>query len=169
MYYIHAHIYIHTGHDSSIHFVNFDPTDGSPIVQSIRFSSLPCTTLLYTSERSVIGGGYDFNPLIFQYSNNDNKWNFSRFLEVQKVNDSAAAATGGVSAARALFQNKAARGQDSKTDSDTLWTTHENVITGIQNASSSNNGNVTHVSTSSMDGSIVIWDLFGTSFGLLSI
>ena len=92
-----------------------------------------------------------------------NKWEFQRYLEVKK--ESAAASSGGggsVAAARALFQNKSTRGQDSKADSDTLWTTHENTITCIQNAEAGSGGanaKVTRISTSALDGAVVIWEI----------
>lgn len=160
-----GHTLCYAGQDSSIHFVNF-AEDGSPLVQSIRFSHLPLASLLYTSERNVMAGGFNFNPLMFDYSDQRGCWEFSRLLEKRKV-ETAAAATGGVAAARALFQNKAKLGQDSKTEGDTLWTTHENTITCIQDAST--DGSLSRVSTSALDGAVVMWDLLDNNFGALSL
>ena len=76
-----------------------------------------------------------------------------------------AGATGGVSAARELFKNKTVRGQDIKTDTDTLKTLHERPITLIQDATpdwkTTRHGKkaVYTISTSSLDGKLVVWDL----------
>lgn len=53
--------------------------------------------------------------------------------------DSAAksSAAGGVAAARALFQSKATRGQESKKEGDELWTKHEAPIISLQPVPSS--------------------------------
>ena len=32
---------------------------------SLRFSFLPLSSLIFTSERSIVGGGFDFNPVVF--------------------------------------------------------------------------------------------------------
>jgi hypothetical protein len=53
----------------------------------------------------------------------------------------------------ALFQNKTARGQDGKADDDELWTSHESAITSIAVV------NRTSISTSGLDGRIIVWDL----------
>ncbi len=63
-----------------------------------------------------------------------------------------------MSAARELFKNKTARGQDLKSDSDTLRTVHERPITALQNACSSDT-RVTAISTTSLDGKLVVWSL----------
>lgn len=163
-----GHTLCYAGHDSSIHFVNFTE-DGLPVIQSIRYSYLPCMSLLFTSERNIIGAGFDFNPLIFNYSDINNCWEFKRFLEIRKIENNNNT-TGGVAAARALFQNKSKLGQDFKSDMDTLWTKHENTITCIQNANTNNtNDTITRLSTSALDGAIVIWDLLDNSFGELTI
>ena len=151
------------GHDSSFHVVNFD--SGTPVIQSIRYNVLPCISVLYTSENCILAAGYDFNPLVFQSS--AGTWKYDRMLEVKKE-AVATSSNSSVSAARALFQNKASRGQDAGAKTDTLWTSHTNTITGMQNMSAGD-GNVTAISSSSLDGSIVVWDLVSNAFGSLNI
>jgi hypothetical protein len=56
-----------------------------------------------------------------------------------------------------MFQNKTARGQDSKAADDKLWTKHEKVITGMKLAGAP--GSCTKLSTSALDGRLVQWDL----------
>lgn len=87
-------------------------------------------------------------------------WSF--FCHLDKEDSKAGAnspAAGGVSAARELFKNKTARGQDNKNDTDTLRTLHERAITLIQDASLKSTGGVTRISTSSLDGKLIVWDL----------
>lgn len=111
-----------------------------------------------------IGGGHDMNPFLFTCSQADKEWNYLRRLDQRNeaAPDSSAASAGantGVAAARALWSNKASKGQDKKQDSDTLWTKHENVITSMANCSGKGGKGVTRVSTSSLDGRLVVWDL----------
>ena len=54
---------------------------------------------------------------------------------------------------RALFQNKTTRGQEKKSDGDSHWTTHEGTLSGISLHSPST------LSTSALDGKLVLWDL----------
>lgn len=63
-----------------------------------------------------------------------------------------------MAAARAMFKSKSVKGQDSKPDTDTLWTKHESAITGLTIVSP-NNQEPTIISTSALDGRIVVWDL----------
>jgi hypothetical protein len=74
---------------------------------------------------------------------------------------SSSPAAGGVSAARELFRNKTARAQDFKNDTDTLRTVHERAITLLQDASprGGKKAGVTRISSSSLDGRLVEWDL----------
>jgi WD40 repeat protein len=60
----------------------------------------------------------------------------------------------------ALFQNKAARAQESKTDSDTLWTKHESHITNISKLDGG------RIATSALDGRVVVWDLRAADLGV---
>lgn len=54
------------GHDSSLHVANI--VDGNVIEQVIRFSFLPLNRILFLNEKSIIGGGFDFNPVLFASS-----------------------------------------------------------------------------------------------------
>lgn len=103
------------------------------------------------------------NPFLFTCSQSTKEWNYLRRLDqrtdASPDSSAAAGANTGVAAARALWSNKASKGQDKKQDSDTLWTKHENVITCMTNCSGKDEKVVTKVSTSSLDGRLVIWDL----------
>ena len=90
-----------------------------------------------------------------------------------KGENSPVAAAAGVSAARELFRNKTARGQDIKTDSDTLKTLHERPITLLQDAtlpgSLSRGQGISRVSSSSLDGKLIIWDLPALEIDMASL
>ena len=160
-----GNVLTYCGQDSTIHFATF--STGTPVVRSIKLKDMPLNRLLFVGERAIVGAGHDFNPFLFTQSGGE--WNYSRRLDQQKEETQASAATGGVAAARALFQNKTTRGQDQKANNDTLWTKHENAITAINVCSSGKN--ITKISTSALDGRLVIWDLpsLEIDMGLLSI
>ncbi|CAN0329465.1 unnamed protein product, partial [Hapterophycus canaliculatus] len=52
------------GQDSTIHFVRFDP-GGAVSEQRLRYAFLPVSCLVFLSDKAVVGGGYDMNPLVF--------------------------------------------------------------------------------------------------------
>jgi hypothetical protein len=90
----------------------------------------------------------------------DNSWIFHSSLDQEVSNNSSsiaeAAPLSGVAAARALFQSKTSRGQDKKTADTSIHiggsSKHSRAITGI-----SVHG--TTLTTSSLDGKIILWDL----------
>ena len=140
-----------TSHDSTIHFINV-ASESHAVPQTIKFPDLPLQCLLFTSESVLLGGGHDFNLTV--YESHGSTWSFKQKLDQKKETAdtvvSAGGSTGGIGAARALFQSKTKTGQDSKAEGDTLWTKHENAITGMSLGEES-------VLTSSLDGKIVIW------------
>ena len=71
----------------------------------------------------------------------------------------------GIAAARALFQSKASRGQDKvagNSSSQASVSLHSRAITGISVAA----GNQTIVTTSSLDGKTILWDLQSVMLGI---
>lgn len=75
----------------------------------------------------------------------------------------------GVAAARALFQSKSSRGQDkgagnSSSSSQSVVSQHSRAVTGISVAA----GKQTIVTTSSLDGKIILWDLQSVILGINS-
>jgi len=144
---------VYAGHNSSINFATF--AGGTPSVQSIRLSGLPYCGLLALSEKSVMAVGHEYNPSIF--TNTGSSW--SLFGNLEKKGEAVKAeASGGVAAARALFQNKASRGQEADVG-DAIWTQHENTVTCITTCSPVGSSTVSKVSTSALDGRIVVWDI----------
>ena len=71
----------------------------------------------------------------------------------------------GVAAARAMFQSKTSRGQDkTSTNTETISSSlHSRAITGI---SVKINGKKIEVTTSSLDGKIILWDAESAVFNI---
>lgn len=87
------------------------------------------------------------------------QWTFhSRVDREDQTGSTDAAEASNVSKARELFRNKTVRGQDLKADSDTLKTKHERAITSLRDATP-NGGKITHVSTTGLDGKLIVWNL----------
>lgn len=155
-----------TSHDSSISVVY----PSGPTVHSIKLSSLPFVTLTWTSEDSIVAAGHDCQPVVF--SGSENGWQ-----GVGTLDDPAAAkATEGRpgmrgnapvgrlnNAAFATFRAADSRGQSStpgagSATADTkLLTIHQNTITSVR-PFEGQPGSVAKVSTSGVDGKLVIWD-----------
>lgn len=146
----------YASHDSAIHFATFGGS-GDPVVQTIKFGDLPLRSLIFVAEKAVVAGGYDYNPVMF--SSVGGKWSFKSKLDEKKTAE--AVKSTGVASARALFQNKTSRGQESSKSKDTLWTKHENALDCIMDASKGNSFGdpLTSISTSALDGRLVVWDL----------
>lgn len=91
----------------------------------------------------------------------------ARKLDQQKEEVQAESSSSGVAAARELFKNKSTRGQEKKSDSDSLWTQHENSITGLSVANRGDS--VSRICTSGLDGRLVLWQLSSLSLDLASL
>jgi hypothetical protein len=160
------------GHDSSLQVATF--SNGSePVVCTVRLHGLPLRSLLFLSEVAIVGGGDDLTPAVYTRSHQTGEWAFLTSLEKQPSSTSlsppppppppssgssgAVIATGSTtSSARELFRNKTVRGQDTVTD--TLKSLHERPIDCIRSFVPSP-GPITRVSTTSLDGKLIIWNL----------
>mmetsp|Transcript_27709 Transcript_27709/g.46582 ORF Transcript_27709/g.46582 Transcript_27709/m.46582 type:complete len:398 (-) Transcript_27709:291-1484(-) len=165
-----GNVLAYAGHDSTLHFADLTTakSDTELVVQTVRLQQLPLCSLLFLSETALVGAGHDFNPAVFTTSANAG-WSY--FCHVDKESSktagggaAGAAGSSSVSAARELFRNKTVRGQDIKSDADTLKTRHERAITLIQNATApakttTTTGTCSTISTSSLDGKLILWNL----------
>lgn len=152
-----GNILAYASHDSTVHFATLG-VSAEPPVQVVRLNDLPFSSLLFLNEHALLGAGYDFNPTVI--TNSKGQWAFNSVLD--KAEEKTAAADEGASntsRARELFKSKTARGQDIKSDCDVLKTKHERQITHIRNAAGSRNGSISSVSTTGMDGKLVMWNL----------
>ncbi|KAF8623476.1 hypothetical protein AX15_006260 [Amanita polypyramis BW_CC] len=154
-----------TSHDSSISVVY----PGGPTIYTVKFPSLPLVTLTWTSEGSVVAAGHDCQPLVF--SGSEGGWQVVGSLDdsTGPKSDNARAAGSPVgrlkTGAFATFRDADIRGHSnlvsgagsiSSTDTK-LLTMHQNTITSVR-PYEGNGVQVTRVSTTGVDGTLVIWD-----------
>ncbi len=154
---------LYLGHDSSISIAY----PNGPLI-NIRLPSLPFVSLVWTSENALVAAGHDCRPVVFAGS--EAGWQEAGTLDDASAPKSpeARAGLGGHGSvgrlntgAFAAFRNADTRGQSSSAttpvDSKPL-TIHQNTITNIRAYDYSAEG-VSKVSTSGVDGLLVIWDV----------
>jgi len=155
-------------HDSSISIV-YPGTDG-PIF-NIRMPSLPLVSLTWISEDSIVAAGHDCRPLVF--SGSVTGWVEIGTLDNSKSTEGKSGFTPVSPVGRlktgafATFRDADSRGQTSTSlsspSADTkMLTIHQNTITSVRPYEYSGN-NVTKVSTSGVDGTLVVWDASAVS------
>lgn len=156
-------------HDSSINIVY--PT--GPVF-NIRISSLPFVTLTWTSEDTIVAAGHDCQPVVF--SGSEAGWQGVGSLDDTTGPKSDRPGFGGQGSvgrlktgAFATFRDADSRGQSSISPSaDTkLLTLHQNTITSVR-PYEERGGQVTKVSTSGVDGQLIIWDVNAVGSGGVS-
>ena len=175
-----THHLLSKGHDSSISVVY----PGGAVI-NIKTASLPLITLTWTTEDSIVAGGHDCQPYVF--SGNESGWELIGSLDDPNANKQAGGARAGLggsspvgrlnSAAFNTFRNADSRGISNLPGSPTasnateseIFTVHQNTIAEIR-AYEGVPGAVSRVSTSGVDGKLVIWDTssvtpVGTSVG----
>nr|VWO97930.1 Kinesin motor protein [Ganoderma boninense] len=158
------------GHDSSINIVY----PGVPAVYSVKLSILPLVTLTWTTEESIVAAGHDCQPLVF--AGNQGSWELIGSLDEPQSSKSAGSTRSGIggpspvgrlnSAAFNTFRNAAERGISNAPGSPTaassgeseLFTIHQNTITSVRPYSGVP-GQIAQVSTSGVDGKLVVWDV----------
>lgn len=160
-----------TGHDSTITIVY----PAGPASFTIRVNSLPYVTLTWTSEDAIVAAGHDCQPTLFAGS--ESGWQAVGSLDdttAPKSAGSGRSALGGASpvgrlnsAAFNTFKNADSRGigggpggmGGAGGSGDTeLFTVHQNTITSVRPYEGERN-NVTKVSTSGVDGKLVVWNV----------
>ncbi|KAF8911036.1 actin-related protein ARPC3 [Gymnopilus junonius] len=154
-------------HDSSISIVY----PNGPVIHNIRMPSLPIVSLSWTSEDTIVAAGHDCRPFVF--SGSEGGWQEAGTLDDTTSPRSAEPRSGfGPSnsvgrlrtSAFATFRDADSRGQSaiagsaSPTADTKLLTIHQNTITDVRPYEYSGS-NVIKVSTSGVDGMLVIWDV----------
>ncbi|KAK7593029.1 hypothetical protein V9T40_007781 [Parthenolecanium corni] len=134
-------------HDSSISVA--DVSHGSPIVFKLRTDTLPFLSCVWVNGTGIVAAGHGCCPMLYAVDVN----NQIRF--VCKLDRSQKKEGSGLSAMR-KFQSL---DRQAKVENDTLLETiHQNSIRSIRTYSNVN-GTATKLSTSGLDGQLVIWDL----------
>jgi actin related protein 2/3 complex, subunit 1A/1B len=139
------------GHGSSIHFVHFGRPGEYPTVQSIRFSQLPLNKILFLSNDSLVGAGYEFNVLLFATDAANSFWSLQELLDKKPAESAIKRDSGSFNAARHMWESKVSRGQSSdatNSDKGALWTKHESAITDIQPYDRTASGSISAFTTS---------------------
>ncbi|KAH9043093.1 actin-like protein ARPC3 [Lactarius pseudohatsudake] len=160
-------------HDSTISVVY----PGGPTIYTIRSTSLPYVTLTWTSEDSLVAAGHDCQPVLF--SGGPSGWQVVGSLDDSLAPKTPGGARGALtgsspvgrlnSAAFNTFRNADSRGLGSSpgggsqlaTDTE-MFTVHQNTITDIRPYEGAP-GAVSRVSTSGVDGKLVVWDVNAVS------
>uniref|UniRef100_A0A0E0K6W5 Arp2/3 complex 41 kDa subunit n=1 Tax=Oryza punctata TaxID=4537 RepID=A0A0E0K6W5_ORYPU len=146
----------YAGHNSMIYFI--DDVETSPAAQNLALRDLPLRDILFLSERTVIGVGFDCNPMIFS-ADETGLWSFVRYLDERKVTTSTSRASQLSEALGKLYgQSKQVASSDTVEPSKPRGGVHENCITCIVPLRKGNDSIVKRFSTSGLDGKIVVWD-----------
>ena len=182
------------GHDSSIFFVYYRHMDesGMPAFQKLTLSDLPFRQVLFVSERSVIAGGDDCTPFVFVYDGS--QWVLKGKITTSKDAISAgglggtssgnlASGSGGssgslasgsssVAAAFARFQSSTKFGEEEQKKSAAGHASRAKVSSLVHKCPiecmtpvSFSGGLPTRISTSAVDGRLVVWDLEAIELG----
>jgi len=128
---------------STIEFLSCATTDHR--TQTLKLKGLPLTTLFWPNEQTVLAGGHDCTPVLFQ--GNPGAWQFVRDVDQGDQKQQATNAN-----PKAVFEKKSNLGLDGGEENDTtLATKHQNRIIEILSYSS------TAFSTVGCDGNQIIW------------
>ncbi|KAH8099507.1 actin-like protein ARPC3 [Cristinia sonorae] len=159
-------------HDSTINIVY----PGGPAIYTIKSNTLPLVTLTWTTEETIVAAGHDCQPYVF--SGNESGWQLAGTLDdtnAAKSSGGNRAGYGGASpvgrlnsAAFNTFRNADSRGmgsspgQSAGSGESELFTVHQNTITSVRPYDGAP-GAVSRVSTSGVDGKLVVWDVNSVS------
>jgi actin related protein 2/3 complex subunit 1A/1B len=149
---------------------------GGPTVYTIRSNSLPYMSLTWSSEDTIVAAGHDCQPMLF--SGGPSGWQAAGSLDDTTAPKSSVGTRGGLgsspvgrlnSAAFNTFRNADSRGLGSSSGGGTplatdteLFTVHQNTITDVRPYEGAP-GAVSRVSTSGVDGKLVIWNVNAVS------
>ncbi|GAA5876709.1 hypothetical protein JCM3774_005923 [Rhodotorula dairenensis] len=175
-------------HDSTLTVVYPSAPEQPPAAYyAIDLPSLPCLTLAFTSEHSIVAAGHDCQPLLFEGSQ-ETGWSQTQSLD-QRTGGGGSSARGGASPSSSgigrlnrseafnMFRAADSRGVPSSSAANAavlgagqtltahgteLMTVHQNTITSVR-AYEGSPESVTKVSTTGVDGRLVIWPVTGVA------
>ncbi|GAA6020890.1 hypothetical protein JCM10207_003179 [Rhodosporidiobolus poonsookiae] len=171
-------------HDSTITVVYPAGPDEAPRAQfTVDLPSLPALTLVFTNEQTIVAAGHDCQPLVFG-GTLEQGWQQIGSLDQRTGNAAAATARGSTGAVGRLNRSEAFnmfRAADSRGVSSSggapggaglgqqltsrgteLLTVHQNTVTSVR-AYEGPAGEVSKVSTTGVDGRLVIWPTDGVA------
>lgn len=146
------------GHDSSVTIA--DAGQGQKLTR-LRTNLLPMLSIIWVSGDKLVGAGHNYTPILFHYDAGN-----ATMKEIGKLETEKKAVPGAFNNARKMFQNMddlgmsggVAAGSGSSTDITSIHRNQINELRVVKNRSS-NNGEVTTMSSCAADGKLVIWDL----------
>eukprot|EP00457_Paulinella_chromatophora_P005570 gb/GEZN01005587.1/.p1 GENE.gb/GEZN01005587.1/~~gb/GEZN01005587.1/.p1 ORF type:complete len:352 (+),score=57.93 gb/GEZN01005587.1/:126-1181(+) len=128
------------GHGSTLNFVDLKSKE----VKHIDCVGLPFLDIKFTNDTTLVGAGYDMNPIVFSGPD----WKQS-----QKLDDEKGVAAAKSTSAMSKFKAADSRGKEfGDTAKASLKTKHQNNITNIQIVKGG-------ISTSGLDGRLLFWTL----------
>lgn len=141
-------------HDSSLTIVYPGGQDLPPrSILSVSTSLLPFTSVLFKNDNTIIAAGHDCHPVVFQ----GDESNWQQAYSIDDPKDSKVEDSGETSALN-MFKQLDLKGTLTNKNSSVLKTIHQNTITQISPYSESN-GEVSKISSSGIDGRVVIFDV----------
>ncbi|XP_015578904.1 actin-related protein 2/3 complex subunit 1A [Ricinus communis] len=148
----------YVGHNSMIYFV--DDVGPSPLAQNVAYRDLPLRDVIFVSEKMVIGGGFDCNPMVF-VADERGIWSFIRFLGERKSSLPGSKYGSQFSEAFGKFygQSKIGGSNDAIDSTRSHGGIHDNCINCIAPLREQGSSRTLRFSTSGLDGRVVIWDL----------
>lgn len=136
------------GHDSTINIA--DATSGNAVVK-LKTEFLPFLSCHWISQTSIVVAGHSCIPIIYSVDQNNKITMKTKLDQAQKKE------TTGVSAMK-IFQSLD-RNLRTENDDANLNSTHQNAIACIAIYEGDKRSGVRKISTSGLDGQIVIWDV----------
>lgn len=140
----------YSGHDSAMNIVSYK--DGASSLQCIKHRNLPTVSMAWLSEKAIVAGGHDQNPLLFNADANG-VFSLDRFVDSKSAAKTVVKQASAMSSARSMFESKVSRAGADVVSKDSLWTKHEGAITGVQVVKGKT------FSSCGLDGRIVLWDM----------
>lgn len=189
---VYACVRLCLGHDSSVTIVHPSGPEQPPqAIYNVRLPSLPFLSLCFTAESSLIGAGHDYDPIQLSGSASAG-WSVGKSLDdptTRAHNPSSGgaprASAGGPgrlsgSAAFQTFRQADSRGISGAVAAGGVGaavgasnvrggernTAHQNTITSLRAYEGQGSDDVTKISTSGLDGRVVVWNTGGLASGV---
>ena len=141
-----------SGHDASVTVVYPSAPESPPkAVVSVQLQCLPMAGLLWSKSNEIIAAGYDCE--VFRLQGDEQGWSLVGSLEGKK---GGAAAEVQEESARNMFRQMDLRGKSTPDDTQ-LKSLHQNTISTLRAYEGRGGANVARVSSSGVDGRVVIW------------
>lgn len=167
----------YVAHDSSITIAS----GPSQPLQVVYTNVLPFVTCVWSGENSVVVAGHDCAPYIV--SQNNAQWYIKLLLQLNPLILSSFRSLAGkidvgkkkegnlaANSAFNKFKQMDSKGQQGGQANETeLSTTHQNTITDIRVYASTGPDTINQVSTSGVDGKLVVWDLMAAGIAGLKL